>query len=237
MRLPHLIVTGLLLAGVAGFYSEETGFTSLLGFGEVFAGRAVPELQRVPHVVQPGDGYDGQFYSQLALDPLLGREATVAAMDFPGYRARRVPFPLAAYGLGIGRPGLVLNIYALLNVGCWLALAALMLRWLPPGELRPVLAWCACLLSHGTLMSLRLAVPDGPSVLLLALAVWAVERQRSGLGAGILGIAALGRETNLLGGAILAPTGRSALGPSSVALAHSPALVTPLRVDRLFDLS
>lgn len=81
-----------------------------------------------------------------------------------------------------------------------------MLRWFPAGELRPVLAWCACLLSHGTLISMRLAVPDGPSVLLIALAIVAVEQQRSRLAAGLLGIATLGRETNLLASVVLTPT-------------------------------
>jgi hypothetical protein len=74
---------------------------------------------------------------------------------------------------------------------------------LPPGAARPTAAWAACLLSHGLLASLWFSLPDGPSMLLLTLAVLAVERNRHWLAAGILGMSGVARETNVLGGAML----------------------------------
>jgi hypothetical protein len=62
--------------------------------------------------------------------------------------------------------------------------------------------------SHGLLISVRMAVLDGPSLLMLAFAVLASERGRSWLSAFILGLATLGRETNILGAVALPwPTG------------------------------
>ena len=57
--------------------------------------------------------------------------------------------------------------------------------------------------SHGLLMSVRMSLLDGPSLLLLACAVALSERGRRWLSAIVLGIAGLGRETNLLGAVAL----------------------------------
>lgn len=225
---PHLVVVAIFLCGVARFYRPDTGFTTLLMFGEHFQSRVVPALRDAPLAVQPGLGYDGQFYSQLALDPLVRDDETVDAMDTPGIRVRRILFPWIASVLGGGQPWRILQVYALLNVACWVVLAWLLLRWLPAGGIRPTLAWAACLLSHGMLASVRLAVPDGASVLLLALGIIAAERNRHWLAAGILGVSGLGRETNVLGGVILPQRARaSAKGVVTLAL-QAGILVAPL---------
>ncbi len=88
----------------------------------------------------------------------------------------------------------------------WVGVAILLFRWLPPGSLRPTLAWTACVLSDGLMTSMRQALPDGASVLLLALGVVAVEQHRRVLAAAVLGLAGLARETNLIGGLVLAPS-------------------------------
>jgi hypothetical protein len=59
------------------------------------------------------------------------------------------------------------------------------------------------LFSHGLLMSVRMSLLDGPSLLLLACAVALAERGRRWISAVVLGIAGLGRETNLLGAVAL----------------------------------
>jgi hypothetical protein len=68
---PHVAVLGIVLSGVGQFYKPDTGFTSLIMFGEQFEPSASAYLQRTPHAVDRGSGYDGQFYAQIALDPLL----------------------------------------------------------------------------------------------------------------------------------------------------------------------
>ena len=204
---PYLALPALILWCVGQFYQPEVGFTPLIRFSEQFRPTAHPALLRTAHAVEPGSGYDGQFYAQLVFDPLLRGDDIVTALDSPGYRARRILFPWVAYLLGLGQPWLALQMYALLNVACWLALAWLLVRWLPPGSGRRTAAWCGCLLAEGMLASIRQSLVDGPSMLLLALGVLAVEQQRRWLAAGLLGISGLGRDTNVIGALTLAPPG------------------------------
>lgn len=203
--LPAAALVGMVLWSVGQYYRPETGFTSLILFGDQFEPTAIPALRAVPHAVEEGAGYDGQFYAQLALDPLLRSEAITTALDSTAYRGRRILLPWAAYLLGLGQPWFVLQACALLNLVCWLILAFLLWRWLPPGPVRPTLAWAACLLSDGLMTSIRQSLPDGVSVLLLALGVVAVEQNRRWVAAAILGMTGLARETNLIGGLVLAP--------------------------------
>lgn len=202
---PHLFVGWMLLSGVATFYERGTGFTSLIAFGIQFEPSFTPALQSAPHKIDPNSGYDGQFYAQLALDPLLRDAATVKALDDAAYRSRRVLIPAIAHVMGAGRPAWILQAYALLNVVAWLALAWLLLRWLPPGTTYTTLAWMACMLSDGLLASVRRSLLDGPSLLFLVLGIIAVEKNRHWLAAAICGLSGTARETNVLGGAALAP--------------------------------
>ncbi|HET9372099.1 MAG TPA: hypothetical protein VFO19_17685 [Vicinamibacterales bacterium] len=198
-RLCHAAAAGvilLFLSSVARFYHPVTGFTVFIGLPEGHD-YEVPALRAMPHADGPL-GYDGQFYAQLALEPLLRDPSIDRAMDLPPYRARRILFAWTAYLGGLGHPPWILEAYALQNVVAWLLLAWLLCRWVPPSTPRHLALWTACLWTHGLLMSVRLALLDGPSLLLIAAAVALIERQRLLGAAGVLGIAALGRETNLL---------------------------------------
>jgi hypothetical protein len=188
------------LGRMSGYYHPGTGFTSLIGFP---AGHdtEVPAMRGVPHYGYPGAGvYDGQFYAQLALDPLLKDARTDRAMDLAPFRARRILFSWTAYLAGLGRPAWILEAYALQNVVAWLLLAWLLARWMPPSTPRGLAAWTACLFSHGLLWSIHFSLLDGPSLVLTALAVRCSEGGRPLLSAAIAGINGLGRETNVLGG-------------------------------------
>jgi hypothetical protein len=186
----------LFLASVARFYHPRTGFTAFIAFppGHEHVSAAMRDTPH-EHVSEP---YDGQFYAQRALDPLLRDPAYDRAMDLAPYRARRILFSWTAYALGLGRPAWILQAYALQNVICWLLLAALLVRWLPLTTARSVALWGACLFSHGMLWSVRFALLDVPSVLLIAAAVALVEKRRPLIAAVVTGIAGLGRETNVL---------------------------------------
>ena len=91
-----------------------------------------------------------------------------------------------------------LQAYALQNVACWLLLSVVLLRWFPPVSGRMTALWFASLFTGGLIWSVRSALLDGPSLLLLALGVAAVERGSRWWSAAIFGVAGLGRETNLL---------------------------------------
>lgn len=182
---------------MARFYHPGLGFTALIGFPE---GEAEPAaLRAIPHYLYPPEAsYDGQFYAQRALDPLARDPAIDRGMDLAPYRARRILFCWTAYVAGLGRPAWILEAYALQNVVCWLILAALLTRWCDIRTPRGLIVWSAIMFSHGLLWSVRFALLDGPSLLLIALAVVAVEGGRPLLSAAVAGMAALGRETNVL---------------------------------------
>lgn len=189
----------LFLASVARFYHPGTGFTALIGFAVDEGGRSSRLLRDTPHYEHPAwASYDGQYYAERAFDPLIRDPEIDRAMDLAPFRARRILFSWTAYVLGFGRPRWILEAYALQNVVCWLLAAWLLARWIPPTTARGLALWLACLFAHGMLWSVRFSLLDGPSLLLVVYAVAAAERGRSLLSAAIVGVAGLGRETNLL---------------------------------------
>ena len=196
----YLIVVALFVATLARYYRPDTGFTYLIAFGGNFGESMLPAVAATSPYVHDGSwGYDGQFYAQLATVPLLRDPQIDVTLDLPAYRARRIFFCFTAYALGLGRPALVLQAWALQNAVAWLLLAWLLCRWCPPTSLRAWLVWSATLTTHGVLASVRLTLLDAPSLLLLALAVMWLEVGRPWLAALTLGAAGLARETNLLG--------------------------------------
>ena len=199
-----LCCCALFVTSVARFYDPQLGFTALLGLAEDGHPWEIPALLAVPHHHNPPhEAYDGGQYVQLALTPLLRDPAIDRAVDNPAYRARRILFCWTAYLAGLGRPAWIVQAYALQNVVCWLLLAWIIAWWVPPASPRGFAAWFAVMFSHGLLSSVRLSLLDGPSMLLLALAVAAAERGRTWRSAAVLGIAGLARETNVLGAAAL----------------------------------
>jgi hypothetical protein len=207
----------LFLAAVARSYHPGTGFTSLIGFPPA-GPTEPPALQAIPHQQSAGANYDGQFYAQRALDPLLRDPTMDRGMDLAPFRARRILFSWTAYVLGLGRPAWILEAYALQNVACWLILAVLLTRWISPVSGRGLALWCAILFSHGLLWSVCLALLDGPSLLLTMCSVIAIERNHPLRSAAIVGVAALGRETNVLVG-FGQPLPKDARGWTRLALA------------------
>jgi hypothetical protein len=193
-----LALIACFLASIARFYHPGTGFTSLIGFAQAHEDE-LPAMAGVPHVHVPTGGYDGQFYAQLALVPLLKDPAIDRALDNPPYRARRILFSWTAYLAALGRPAWTIQIYAIQNIICWLVLSWVLTWWMRPDTPRGLALWAACLFSQGLLISVRLALTDGPSLLLLALAAAAAERGRLWTTSVVLGLAGLARETNLFG--------------------------------------
>ncbi len=203
-RLAYGATVLLFLAIVASYYSRETGFTVFLSLPANSHSYELPVVQDIPHAHDEVDsGYDGQFYAQMAVEPLLRDSAIDRAMDQPGYRAHRILFSWTAWAAGFGKPTWVLHAYAAQNVLAWLVLALVLCAWCPPRDARTFVLWTGVLFTHGLLVSVRNAVPDGPSVVLTALAVLAADRGRFWTSALVTGIAGLARETNILAGVAL----------------------------------
>lgn len=199
------LVVALFLAACARSYHPGSGFTGLIHFSTESHDLQLPAVQAAPHLEVAG-GYDGLYYAQLAVDPLLRDPAIDRALDSPAYRARRILFSWTAYLVGLGRPAWILQVYAVQNIVVWLLLAWVLGRVIPQTSPRAFALWAACLLAHGLIASVALALLDGPSVLLIVLAILATERGWLVRSALVLGAAGLARETNLLGVSLFAGT-------------------------------
>jgi len=197
-RAAYLGVVAAFVATVATYYHPGFGFTAFIEFPLANHDSEIPAVRSTPHYDHPeSGGYDGQFYAQLAVDPLLRDPAIDTALDTPPYRARRILMSWLSFAIGLGRPAAILQVYALHAVVAWLLLAWLITRWIDPATGRGFLLASTALLAHGPLMSVRYALPDLAAALLVALAVRAVEGNRRSLSALALGAAGLARDTSL----------------------------------------
>ncbi|WP_353673837.1 hypothetical protein [Synechocystis sp. LKSZ1] len=100
------------------FGKFEGNITGFFRIGSVLP--LSPLLQPETTRIWPDElGYDGQQFLSISLDPFLTQPGTIAALDQPSYRYRRILYPLLGYFLGLGNPcwipyGLVgLNILAI----------------------------------------------------------------------------------------------------------------------------
>lgn len=71
-------------------------------------------------------GYDGQFFLTIALDPTLSNDGTIASLDFPRYRMKRIALPVLAYLLSSGNRQFIPYTIIFLN-GLLMILAAVFL--------------------------------------------------------------------------------------------------------------
>jgi hypothetical protein len=182
------------------FWHPYYGFTRFLQLDEVDARVAVRGLREHPAFVYPGEnGYDGAAYVQIAFHPLLNSDELRAGVGNVAYRGRRILASAAAWLLAGGQPAYIANVYAMLNLGVWLALAWLLWRVLPVSDTRSWLAWAGVMFSAGALHSVRLALTDLLAVALVAAGIAFAERQRRGSALGVLASAGLARETALAG--------------------------------------
>jgi hypothetical protein len=214
----RVVLILIFLAWFAHFYRSGYGFSSVLLFNHARAESRVDSLRHVPVFVHAGAGYDGQFYVQLAADPLLRDSSIDTALDSAPFRARRILFSWTAWVLGLGHPSWIVQAYSVQNVLCWLLLAWWLSRRFPGRDVQDALVWAACLFGPGMLDSTSRALLDGPSLLVIALGIDAIERGRSWMGAIVLGLAGLARETNLIAGVATLPR-----RPGARALARSAA--------------
>jgi hypothetical protein len=199
LPLAAAVAVMLFLWTIARCWHPIYGFTAFLQFDEAHEATAIAAFREFP--VFPYQGwapYDGMQYSQVAYHPLLDAAELRPAVDSLAYRARRILFPAAAWLLAAGQPAWIAQVYASLNIVCWLLLAAVFWRKLPVTDTRGALAWIGLLFSAGVLSSVRLALIDLPALLLVALALWDAEREHIRSSAGWLAAAALTRETSLL---------------------------------------
>lgn len=198
VRLAGLASVVLFLALVARFWHPVWGWTAFVQLDSSYDQKKIGAFHVQPvYVFRDSGPYDGVAYSQIAYDPLLRSEELRTAVDNLAYRARRILPPALAWALAGGDPARIVQAYVLLNVGAWLALAALLWRILDVGDFHGWLAWAGVLFSAGALLSVRQSLTDLIALTLLAAAMHALEAGRRGGAAAWLAAAGLARETSL----------------------------------------
>jgi hypothetical protein len=192
---------------IARFGDRDTGYSSLILFGEHFAPQRLPQLAGVPLYTYAQQGYDGQFYAQIAVAGNPFSRDLARALDAPAYRERRILLPLVMHAVGLGRPRLIIQAFALINLFCLALLAALLARWwFPPTDLDNLIRWAGILFGAGLVVSATRSLTDGPALLLIAIGARQLERGRTWAAAVVLGLAGLVRETSVLGAVAFWPS-------------------------------
>jgi len=193
------VALAFILVTYAHIWSSAYGVTRFIIIGHEFNQRGLAVYRATPKYMDPYPpdrwGFDGQHYAQLALDPLLRDSQTKQAIDNPPYRARRILMPWLAWLLGLGRPFWVLNAYAMLNPLFWIGFAVMMGWLFRPYGWAGLAGFAAMLLTCGIIESMRGSLTDFPAFVLMTLAV---ITGGSG-GAGLLALAGLTREVNVIG--------------------------------------
>lgn len=199
---------GMIAAGLAAviafavlagrFWHPYYGFTKFVQLDELDARNGIHEVRENPVFVYAGEnGYDGAAYAQIAFHPLLDSAELQPALGNVPYRARRILGSALAWVLAGGAPSRIAQVYAALNVGVWLVLAALLWRVLPVTDVRSWLAWAGVMFSAGVLHSVRLALTDLLGATLVVAAIAGSERSRGAGALGAMAAAGLARETAL----------------------------------------
>jgi hypothetical protein len=201
-----LLTVALLYAAFLMARLHRTGydFTAFITAGDVFVDvNATPS----PIAVLPNsDGYDGQFYYRLALDPFTHQQTAYGVrIDTPAYRQQRILYPLLAALLSFGRPSLAP--LALIGVN-YLALCGVALLGGRAAQQQGAHAlWgVAFALFPGFLLSLSRDTVEIVQALFLLAAVLALDRGRPYLAGISLTLAVLAKETALIasGGLLVA---------------------------------
>jgi len=206
VTLGYAAVVALFLWTLAQFYIPGKGLSYLIAFGANQEQARLSKIRKLDYFVTKGsDGYDAQYYVQIAMDPSLQNQALKRAVDSLPYRGRRILFAATAYAFGLGQPAWILQAFALQNVVTWFLLAGLLLHWFPPRHWDNFIRWAGVMLSFGVCLSFRNALFDGPSLLVIAFGVYLLDRGRPGWSTAVFALGGLGKETNLFGSAALLP--------------------------------
>ena len=161
VRLAGLAAVALFLVLVARFWHPVYGFTVFFQLDAPNDDLKITAFRELPVFVhRDTGGYDGLYYAQIAQDPTLRDPELSRAMDNFPYRARRILPGALAWVLGAGRPAWIIHTYSLINVGAWLALAAIGWRLFEVRDGRGWLAWAGVLFSAGALSSVANKQPQ-----------------------------------------------------------------------------
>ncbi|MGI6375510.1 MAG: hypothetical protein ACOX3S_05820 [Anaerolineae bacterium] len=195
------VTLALVLALYLAFFGARLAARAGDVSGFVWAGDRFTDPATVaPHlsVLPDSDGYDGQFYYRLAIEPFTNvRTDNGVSFDRnPAYRQQRILYPLLAHLLSLGQPRLVpaalvvVNLISVAALG-WCA-GALAQTW---G--RHALEGLLVALYPGLLLTFDLDLAEILSSALLTATLFLLARQRHALATLTLCLAVLAKETTL----------------------------------------
>lgn len=153
-----------------------------------------PETTRI---YQGEIGYDGQQFLSLAFDPFLQNPETIATLDHPIYRYRRILYPLIGYLFSFGNRTLVPYVMVGINYLSIVAIVwitSLYFKLNPSQKWQPLLTLCI----PGVWMVLSLGTADLLSSLLLIIAFYCYRYNKPLWTSIAIALACLTRETLLL---------------------------------------
>jgi hypothetical protein len=135
-----------------------------------------PYVDQATAFTYPGQvGYDGQMFLSMALDPFLQNPGTIAALDNPLYRYKRILYPLLGYVLGLGNREIIPYALVAINYLCIVALVGMASR------MNPIRRWQGLLVLAipGVWMTLAFSTADLLSSTLLMAAIFYYRDRRS----------------------------------------------------------
>lgn len=193
-----LIAFGVTVIVVLSLYFEQFSgnITGFFRIGTVLP--LSPQLDPQNTLVFKGElGYDGQQFLSIALDPFLKQDGTIAALDHPSYRYRRILYPLLGYLLGLGSPELIPYALVGINVIAIVLLVGLVSAYFKGHRMAMVKAlWLLAI--PGIWIVLSLSTADLLGSLLFVAALYWEHRNQPRLTALMVALALLTRETLLI---------------------------------------
>jgi hypothetical protein len=142
-------------------------------------------------------GYDGQQFLTIALDPGLQEPESIAALDHPTYRYRRIFYPLLGYILGLGNHNLIPYMMVAINlVSILLLMGAISAYFYSDLQRRWQSLLVLCI--PGLWMSFSLSTADILSSLFLVIALYGYAARKPRWVGISLSLGSLTRETILL---------------------------------------
>ena len=147
----------------------------------------------VLHIPNAAPGYDGQFYYQIARDPLHASQF----LDHPAYRYQRIVYPLLVAILSLGQANLIPLMLLLVNLLAIVGGTELIARMFVQQKLSPWFS-LAFGLYFGQATAFIFDTTEPFTYFLVCLGLFLMMRKRPAIAALMMGMAVLSRETAIL---------------------------------------
>lgn len=197
--LKNSAIASILVVIVVFFLFFSKFDSNITGFFRIGSRLPVsPYLQsQAVTVYQNEGGYDGQYFLSIALDPLLQNKGTIAALDNPVYRYRRILYPLVGHVFGFGNP--IVIPWVMVAINC-IAIVLLVFFVSSIFQVYHLHSWqgLLTLAIPGIWLSLTFATADILSSLFLVAAIYYYRTDKPIFTSISLCLACLTRETLLL---------------------------------------